>query len=135
MKQVEHIGIAVRDITLSSSLYERLLGVSCYKTELVSSEGVETAFFQVGDSKIELLSATNEESVIAKFIAKKGEGIHHVAFKVDDIYGEMERLKAEGFTLLNEQPKKGADDKLVCFVHPKGTSGVLIELCQDMNRV
>ena len=135
MKQVEHIGIAVRDISLSSSLYESLLGVPCYKTELVSSEGVETAFFQLGDSKIELLSATNEDSVIAKFIAKKGEGIHHVAFEVADIYAEMDRLKAEGFTLLNEQPKEGADNKLVCFVHPKGTSGVLIELCQNKDRV
>ena len=135
MKQVEHIGIAVKDMTLSSALYESLLGVSSYKTELVFSEGVETAFFKVGNSKIELLSATNEESVIAKFIERKGEGIHHIAFEVDDIQAEMERLKSEGFTLLNEHPKKGADNKLVCFVHPKGTSGVLIELCQDMSKL
>jgi methylmalonyl-CoA/ethylmalonyl-CoA epimerase len=132
MNKVEHIGIAVKDIKASSSLYETLLGVPCYKTELVSSEAVQTAFFQVGESKIELLSATEENSVIANFIAKKGEGIHHIAFEVDDIYAEMERLKSEGFTLLNEEPKKGADNKLVCFVHPKGTSGVLIELCQDL---
>ena len=135
MNKVEHIGIAVKDITLSSALYESLLGVPSYKTELVSSEGVETAFFKVGGSKIELLSATNEQSVIAKFIERKGEGIHHIAFEVDDIQAEMERLKAEGFTLLNEHPKKGADNKLVCFVHPKGTSGVLIELCQDMSKL
>jgi len=132
MNKVEHIGIAVKDIKASSSLYETLLGVPCYKTELVSSEAVQTAFFKVGESKIELLSATAENSVISNFIAKKGEGIHHIAFEVADILKEMERLKAEGFTLLNEQPKKGADNKLVCFVHPKGTSGVLIELCQDL---
>lgn len=132
MNKVEHIGIAVKEIKASSSLYETLLGVPCYKTELVSSEAVQTAFFKVGESKIELLSATEENSVIANFIAKKGEGIHHIAFEVDDIYAEMERLKSEGFTLLNEEPKKGADNKLVCFVHPKGTSGVLIELCQDL---
>ena len=132
MNKVEHIGIAVKDIKASSSLYETLLGVPSYKTELVSSEAVQTAFFQVGESKIELLSATAENSVIAKFIAKKGEGIHHIAFEVDDIYAEMKRLKSDGFTLLNEEPKKGADNKLVCFVHPKGTSGVLIELCQDL---
>jgi methylmalonyl-CoA/ethylmalonyl-CoA epimerase len=132
MNKVEHIGIAVKDIKASSSLYETLLGVPCYKTELVSSEAVQTAFFQVGESKIELLSATTEDSVIAKFIAKKGEGIHHIALEVDDILKEMARLKSEGFTLLNEEPKKGADNKLVCFVHPKGTSGVLIELCQDL---
>jgi methylmalonyl-CoA/ethylmalonyl-CoA epimerase len=132
MNKVEHIGIAVKDIKASSSLYETLLGVPCYKTELVSSEAVQTAFFKVGESKIELLSATTEDSVIANFIARKGEGIHHIAFEVDDIYAEMERLKSEGFTLLNEEPKKGADNKLVCFVHPKGTSGVLIELCQDL---
>jgi len=132
MNKVEHIGIAVKDIKASSSLYETLLGVPCYKTELVSSEAVQTAFFQVGESKIELLSATAENSVISNFISKKGEGIHHIAFEVDDILKEMARLKAEGFTLLNEQPKKGADNKLVCFVHPKGTNGVLIELCQDL---
>ena len=132
MNKVEHIGITVKNIKDSSSLYETLLGVPCYKTELVSSEAVQTAFFKVGESKIELLSATAENSVISNFIAKKGEGIHHIAFEVADILKEMERLKAEGFTLLKEQPKKGADNKLVCFVHPKGTSGVLIELCQDL---
>ena len=132
MNKVEHIGIAVKDIKASSLLYETLLGVPCYKTELVPSEAVQTAFFKVGESKIELLSATAENSVISNFIAKKGEGIHHIAFEVADILKEMERLKAEGFTLLNEQPKKGADNKLVCFVHPKGTNGVLIELCQDL---
>jgi methylmalonyl-CoA/ethylmalonyl-CoA epimerase len=132
MKKVEHIGIAVKDIQASSSLYETLLGVPCYKTQLVPSEAVQTAFFRVGQSKIELLSATEENSVISNFIARKGEGIHHIAFEVDDILKEMARLKAEGFILLNEQPKKGADNKLVCFVHPKGTSGVLIELCQDL---
>lgn len=132
MNKVEHIGIAVKDIKASSSLYETLLGVPYYKTELVPSEAVQTAFFKVGESKIELLSATAENSVISNFIAKKGEGIHHIAFEVADILKEMERLKAEGFTLLNQQPKKGADNKLVCFVHPKGTNGVLIELCQDL---
>ena len=132
MNKVEHIGIAVKDIRASSSLYETLLGVPCYKTELVSTEAVQTAFFQVGESKIELLSATEQDSVIANFIERKGEGIHHIAFEVDDILAEMARLKAEGFTLLNAEPKKGADNKLVCFVHPKGTSGVLIELCQDL---
>ncbi|RZL12962.1 MAG: methylmalonyl-CoA epimerase, partial [Pedobacter sp.] len=131
MNKVEHIGIAVKDIKASSSLYETLLGVPCYKTELVSTEAVQTAFFQVGESKIELLSATEQDSVISNFIERKGEGIHHIAFEVDDILAEMARLKAEGFTLLNAEPKKGADNKLVCFVHPKGTSGVLIELCQD----
>ncbi|HEX8607032.1 MAG TPA: methylmalonyl-CoA epimerase [Pedobacter sp.] len=132
MKKVEHIGIAVKNIEQASALYESLLGVPCYKTELVSSEAVQTAFFQVGESKVELLSATNEHSVIAKFIDKKGEGIHHIAFQVEDIIKEMERLKAAGFTLLSEQPKAGADNKLVCFVHPKGTNGVLIELCQEL---
>ena len=132
MNKVEHIGIAVKDIKASSSLYETLLGVPCYKTELVSTEAVQTAFFQVGESKIELLSATEQDSVISNFIERKGEGIHHIAFEVDDILAEMARLKAEGFTLLNAEPKKGADNKLVCFVHPKGTSGVLIELCQDL---
>lgn len=132
MKNIEHIGIAVKDLELSGGLYEKLLGVPCYKTEEVASEGVNTAFFQVGDQKIELLAATGPESPIAKFIDKRGEGIHHIAFKVDDILTEMVRLKAEGFVLLNEVPKQGADQKLVCFVHPKGTNGVLIELCQDL---
>lgn len=132
MNKIEHIGIAVSDLKQASALYEKLLGASCYKTETVESENVDTAFFKVGENKIELLAATAEESAIAKFIAKKGEGIHHIAFDVDDIYAEMERLKGEGFVLLNEQPKKGADNKLICFVHPKATNGVLIELCQEI---
>jgi len=132
MNKIEHIGIAVSDLKQASALYERLLGTKCYKTEAVESENVDTAFFKVGENKIELLAATAEESAIAKFISKKGEGIHHIAFDVDDIYAEMGRLKDEGFVLLNEQPKKGADNKLICFVHPKGTNGVLIELCQEI---
>jgi methylmalonyl-CoA/ethylmalonyl-CoA epimerase len=132
MKNIEHIGIAVRDLEQSGNLYERLLGSPCYKTEEVLSEGVNTAFFQVGENKIELLAATHQESPVARFLEKRGEGIHHIAFKVTDILSEMKRLKSEGFVLLNEVPKQGADQKLVCFVHPKGTSGVLIELCQDL---
>jgi methylmalonyl-CoA/ethylmalonyl-CoA epimerase len=132
MNKIEHIGIAVKDLEQSGSLYERLLGKASYKTETVESEGVDTAFFLIGNNKIELLSARNEESPIAKFIAKRGEGIHHIAFDVDDILSEMERLKAEGFTLLNEVPKPGADNKMVCFVHPKNANGVLIELCQEI---
>lgn len=132
MNKIEHIGIAVNDLKQASALYEKLLGTSCYKTETVESENVNTAFFKVGENKIELLAATAEESAIAKFIGKKGEGIHHIAFDVEDIYAEMERLKNEGFVLLNEQPKKGADNKLICFVHPKATNGVLIELCQEI---
>jgi len=132
MKHIEHIGIAVRDLGLSIDLYERLLDTPCYKTEQVASEGVDTAFFSAGDSKIELLSALHTESPIARFIEKRGEGIHHIAFKVADISAEMERLRNEGFTLLSEHPRHGADNKLVCFVHPKTTGGVLIELCQDI---
>ncbi|WP_285055885.1 methylmalonyl-CoA epimerase [Pedobacter ginsengisoli] len=132
MKNIEHIGIAVRDLGQAVSLYERLLGSPCYKTEEVPSEGVSTAFFQVGENKIELLAAIHNESPIAGFLEKRGEGIHHIAFKVADILSEMERLKSEGFVLLNEVPKQGADQKLVCFVHPKGTNGVLVELCQDL---
>jgi len=132
MKNIEHIGIAVRDLEQAGSLYERLLGSPCYKTEEVPSEGVNTAFFQVGENKIELLAATHSESPIARFLEKRGEGIHHIAFKVADILLEMERLKSEGFVLLSEVPKQGADQKLVCFVHPKGTNGVLVELCQDL---
>jgi methylmalonyl-CoA/ethylmalonyl-CoA epimerase len=131
MKKIEHLGIAVKDIENSIHLYEKLLGTTCYKKEEVASEGVITAFFKTGENKIELLGATNSESPIAKFIDKKGEGIHHIAFDVDDIYAEMERLKKEGFQLINEKPKDGADNKLICFLHPKGTNGVLIELCQD----
>ena len=132
MNRIEHIGIAVTDLEKSSQLYEQLLGTACYKTELVTSENVNTAFFKVGENKIELLASTAEESAIAKFISKKGEGIHHIAFAVEDIYAEMERLKSEGFVLLSKTPKKGADNKLICFVHPKGTNGVLIELCQEI---
>jgi methylmalonyl-CoA/ethylmalonyl-CoA epimerase len=128
--KVDHIGIAVNDLKISIPLYERLLGESCYKTEQVPSEAVETAFFLQNGAKIELLASTNPDGVIAKFIGKKGEGLHHVAFEVPDIHAEMERLKKEGFTLLNEAPKIGADNKLVCFVHPKDANGVLIELCQ-----
>lgn len=128
---VEHIGIAVKNIADSNSLFIKLFNIEPYKQEAVESEGVTTSFFKINETKIELLEATNPESAIAKFIEKKGEGIHHLAFEVDDIEAEMERLKAEGFVLLNEQPKNGADNKLVCFLHPKGTNGVLVELCQE----
>ena len=130
MQKVEHIGIAVKELSVSIPLFEKLLNSSCYKTESVDSEQVNTAFFQTGDTKIELLESASTDGVIARFIDKKGEGIHHIAFEVADIFAEMKRLTAEGFTLLNEVPKKGADNKLVCFLHPKGTNGVLIELCQ-----
>ena len=133
MNKIEHIGIAVKNMDISCDLYERLLGSSCYKKEEVTSEGVHTAFFKTGVNKIELLTPTSAESPIAKFLEKKGEGIHHIAFDVADIITEMARLKAEGFVLLNEVPKRGADNKLVCFVHPKGTNGVLVELCQEIN--
>ncbi len=132
MLKVEHIGIAVKNLSESILLFEKLLNSPCYKTEEVASEKVSTAFFTQGETKIELVASTDAESVIAKFIAKKGEGLHHIAFDVVDIYAEMERLKAEGFILLNETPKKGADNKLVCFLHPKTTNGVLIELCQSL---
>lgn len=132
MNKIEHIGIAVKDMDISCNLYEKLLGTACYKKEEVASEGVNTAFFKTGANKIELLSATHPESPIAKFLEKKGEGIHHIAFDVENIVVEMERLKAEGFVLLNEVPKLGADNKLICFVHPKGTNGVLVELCQEI---
>lgn len=135
MNKIEHIGIAVNSLSKSVPLYELLLNSSCYKTENVISEHVNTAFLKTGDNKIELLEATGDDSAIAKFIAKKGEGIHHIAFAVDDIIEEMERLKARGFTLLHDQPKKGADNKMVCFVHPKDTNGVLIELCQEIKWV
>jgi methylmalonyl-CoA/ethylmalonyl-CoA epimerase len=131
MLKVEHIGIAVRSIEESVALFEKLLNVPCYKTEDVPSEQVTTAFLRTGSTKIELLGSTSENGVISRFIEKKGEGIHHIAFEVADIRAEMERLKGEGFTLLNEEPKPGADNKLVCFLHPKGTNGVLIELCQE----
>ena len=129
--KVEHIGIAVKDLKASISLYEQLLGSPCYKTESVASEQVDTAFFLQDHTKIELVASTDPQGVIAKFIEKKGEGLHHIAFEVPDIIGEMARLRNAGFTLLNEQPKKGADDKLVCFIHPKNCNGVLIELCQS----
>jgi len=131
MMKIEHLGIAVKELTSSIPLFEQLLNTPCYKTEEVASEGVSTAFFQTGDSKIELLEATNATSPIAKFIDKKGPGIHHIAFEVENIHAEMKRLAALGFELLNEVPKDGADNKLVCFLHPKTTNGVLIELCQE----
>ncbi len=132
MQQVEHIGIAVKNLDISIPLFEMLLNTSCYKTETVDSENVKTAFFQTGSTKIELLESSTIDGVISKFIEKKGEGIHHIAFEVADILAEMKRLSNEGFQLLNEIPKKGADNKLVCFLHPKGTNGVLIELCQSI---
>lgn len=132
MNKIEHIGIAVKSLSESNSLFEKLLGVAPYKEEEVASEGVRTSFFRSGPNKIELLEATDPGSPIAKFLEKKGEGIHHIAFEVSDIVAEMERLKQEGFTILNETPKKGADNKLVAFLHPKGTNGVLVELCQEI---
>jgi len=132
--KVEHIGIAVKDLEASNTLFEKLLGVPHYKIEEVASEGVRTSFFSTGPNKIELLEATNANSPIAKFIAKKGEGVHHVAFAVDDIELEIARLKNEGFTVLNETPKKGADNKLVAFLHPKTTNGILVELCQEIRQ-
>jgi len=132
MKKIEHIGIAVNNIEDASIIYEKLFGEPAYKQEEVASEGLKTAFFRSGPNKIELLEATNPESPIAKFIAKKGEGIHHIAFDVEDIVLEIVRLKNEGFIILNETPKKGADNKLVVFLHPKSTNGVLIELCQEI---
>lgn len=132
VQKIEHIGIAVKDIKQANELYTQLLGVEPYKQEAVESEGVITSFFQTGESKVELLEATKPESAIAKFIEKKGEGIHHIAFAVEDIKAEMQRLREQGFTLLNEEPKRGADNKLICFVHPKSANGVLVELCQDI---
>jgi methylmalonyl-CoA/ethylmalonyl-CoA epimerase len=130
MIKVEHIGIAVKALADSVPLFEKLLKSQCYKTEMVNSEMVNTAFFKAGDTKIELLESTDDNSAISKFIEKKGEGVHHIAFEVENIESEMERLKNEGFILLNDQPKKGADNKIICFLHPKSTNGVLIELCQ-----
>ncbi|WP_269685941.1 methylmalonyl-CoA epimerase [Flavobacterium lacustre] len=132
MKKIEHIGIAVKDLDVSNELFEKLFGAPAYKFEEVQSEGVITSFFHNGPNKIELLAATNPESPIAKFIEKKGEGIHHIAFAVEDIVSEIKRLKNEGFIVLNEEPKIGADNKLVAFLHPKSTNGVLIELCQEI---
>jgi len=128
---IEHIGIAVKNLEVSVPLFERLLNTNCYKRERVDSEQVETAFFQQGDSKIELLQSTTPEGVIARFIEKKGEGMHHIALAVDDIYAEMERLKQEGFEFIHTEPKAGADQKLICFLHPKSSNGLLVELCMD----
>ena len=133
MKKIEHIGIAVKDLSKANDLYEKLLGKKPYKQEEVKSENVITSFFKVGFNKVELLEATDPSSPIAKFIEKRGEGVHHIAFDVKDIKKEMARLRKEGFVLLNEKPKRGADNKWVCFVHPKSANGVLIELCQAID--
>lgn len=132
MKNIEHIGIAVKDLEAANEVYSKLLCTESYKSEKVKSEGVETSFFKVGLNKIELLTATSEDSPIAKFIEKRGEGIHHIAFEVEDIRAEMKRLKEEGFELISKRPKKGADNKLVAFLHPKSANGVLVELCQEI---
>jgi methylmalonyl-CoA/ethylmalonyl-CoA epimerase len=129
---VEHIGIAVKDLAVAIPVYEKLLGTPCYKKETVDSEKVNTAFFQTGETKVELLESADPEGVIARYIGKKGEGLHHVAWEVEDIHAEMQRLRDAGFELLNPEPKRGADNKWVCFVHPKSTHGVLVELCQDI---
>jgi methylmalonyl-CoA/ethylmalonyl-CoA epimerase len=131
MNKIEHIGIAVKDLNISIPLFEKILNTTCYKTESVESEKVKTAFFKTGENKIELLESSEADGVIAKFIERKGEGLHHIAFDVDDIEAEMKRLVDDGFVLLNEKPKQGADNKLVCFLHPKNTNGVLIELCEE----
>ncbi|MBK8712604.1 MAG: methylmalonyl-CoA epimerase [Niastella sp.] len=132
MLKTEHIGVAVKNLKEAIPIFEKLLNSSCYKTEMVESEQVNTAFFKQGDTKIELLESTTPDGVISRFIEKKGEGIHHIAFETADIASEMKRLQDEGFILLNEKPKRGADNKLVCFLHPKSTKGVLIELCQEI---
>ena len=132
IKKIEHIGIAVKDINSSNDLFKKLFGKEHYKTETVESEGVSTSFFMLGETKIELLEAKTETSAIAKFIEKKGEGIHHIAYEVDNIYEEMKRLESEGFEVLNKEPKKGADNKLIFFLHPKSTNGMLVELCQEI---
>lgn len=132
MKKIEHIGIAVKDLEASNQVFAALLGKPHYKIEAVESEGVRTSFFETGPNKIELLEAISPDSPIAKFIERKGEGIHHIAFAVDDLEAEIERLVSQGFTILNTTPKKGADNKLVAFLHPKSTNGVLIELCQEI---
>jgi methylmalonyl-CoA/ethylmalonyl-CoA epimerase len=131
MRKIEHIGIAVADLEKSNELFNRLLGKEHYKTESVEGEGVETSFFQIGDTKVELLQATRHDSPIAKYLEKKSEGVHHIAFDVEDIHAEVKRLKEAGFEILNETPKQGADNKLVVFLHPRSTNGVLVELCQD----
>ena len=132
LKKIEHIGIAVKDIKASNALFTKLFGKAFYKMESVESEQVSTSFFMLGESKIELLEATGADSSIARFIEKKGEGVHHIAYDVEDIYAEMKRLQEEGFELIHKEPKKGADNKLICFLHPKSTNGVLIELCQEI---
>ena len=132
MVRIEHIGIAVKDLDKANELFQKLFGTPSYKEEVVDSEHVTTSFFGIGPNKVELLQAGAPESAIAKYIDKKGEGIHHIAFEVDDILAEMERLESEGFELINKAPKKGADNKLVCFLHPKSTNGVLVELCQEV---
>ncbi len=132
MLKVEHIGIAVKNLNQSGALIGRLMGKGAYKTEVVQDEGVSTSFFKVGDTKIELLEATSPDSAIAKFIEKRGEGVHHIAFEVSDIEVEMKRLVGEGFDLIHKTPKKGADNKLICFLHPKSTNGILVELCQEI---
>ncbi len=134
MKNVEHIGIAVKNLFASTALFEKILNVKSYKTEFVESQDVTTTFFKSGETKIELLSSNTKDNVIQKFIDNKGEGLHHIAFEVENIYAEIERLKQEGFLILNEEPQKGADNKLICFIHPKTTNGVLIELCQTINK-
>lgn len=134
IKKVEHIGIAVKDINNSNLLFSKLFGKAHYKVEKVESEGVSTSFFMLGETKIELVEATQADSAISKFIEKKGEGIHHIAYEVDDLVAEMQRLKEEGFELINKEAKKGADNKLICFLHPKSTNGVLVELCQEIKK-
>lgn len=131
LKKIEHIGIAVKNLNNSNELFKKLFGKEHYKVEAVASEGVSTSFFMLGETKIELLEATNENSAIAKFIEKKGEGIHHIAYEVDNLDEEMVRLKSEGFELINQSPKDGADNKRICFLHPKTTNGVLVELCEE----
>jgi methylmalonyl-CoA/ethylmalonyl-CoA epimerase len=131
IKKIEHLGIAVKNLESSNALFAKLFGKTHYKVEAVESEGVSTSFFMLGETKIELLEATSPTSAIAKFIEKKGEGIHHIAYEVDDIHAEMTRLKNEGFEILNAEPKQGADNKLICFLHPRSTNGVLVELCQE----
>jgi methylmalonyl-CoA/ethylmalonyl-CoA epimerase len=132
MKKIEHIGVAVEDIDAANKVFAKIFGKAAYKIETIKSEGVETSFFQIGDSKLELVAATNENSPISKYLSKNKQGLHHIAFDVEDIISEMARLKEKGFRLLNDTPKKGADNKLICFLHPKDTNGVLIELCQEI---
>jgi methylmalonyl-CoA/ethylmalonyl-CoA epimerase len=132
MEKIEHIGIAVKDLNQANKTFQKLLGIYPYKTEVVITENVITSFFEIGESKVELLESSDPNSVIAKFLEKRGEGLHHIAYSVNNIYDEMKRLKTEGFVLINEEPKRGADNKLVCFLHPRDTNGVLMELCQEI---